>query len=97
VIIGLAYAALYFSGAMILLPSSGEDPIPGVIVPLHLLAMFAIVYSMGFAARRLVTLERQQPARFSDYRTTFFLFWFFPIGVWIIQPRVNRLLGTRAK
>jgi hypothetical protein len=22
---------------------------------------------------------------------TFFLFWFFPLGVWLVQPKVNRL------
>jgi len=43
---------------------------------------------------RLVTLERRQPVTFFDYSGPFFLFWFFPIGVWFIQPRVNKLLGT---
>jgi hypothetical protein len=25
----------------------------------------------------------------------FFLIWFFPIGVWIIQPRINRLYAVK--
>jgi hypothetical protein len=28
---------------------------------------------------------------FYDFSGPFFLLWFFPIGIWIIQPRINRL------
>jgi hypothetical protein len=30
-------------------------------------------------------------AGFYEYSGPFFLIWFFPIGLWIIQPRINRL------
>jgi len=94
--IGLAYAWVYICAALMLLPflDDAADTIPGWIVPLHLLGMLGIFYAMAFAAKRLVTLERRQPVTFFDYSGPFFLFWFFPIGVWFIQPRVNKLLGT---
>ena len=28
---------------------------------------------------------------FYDYAGAFFLLWFFPLGIWILQPRVNAL------
>jgi uncharacterized membrane protein len=95
-IIGLAYAVLYMFGGMIFLSRTADtgQGIPGFIFPLHVLAMFGIFYAMAFTAKRLITLERQQEVTFFDYSGAFFLFWFFPIGVWIIQPRVNKLLGS---
>lgn len=95
-IIGLAYAAIYIAGALIFLPrqmGTGQG-MPGFIVPMHLLAMFAMFYALLFTAKRLVTLERKQEVTFFEYSGPFFLLWFFPIGVWFIQPRVNKLLGT---
>jgi len=59
-----------------------------IIIPLHLFSMFAMFYSLYFVAKELTASEKQAPA---DFVGEFFLLWFFPIGVWIIQPRVNRL------
>ena len=94
--LGLAYAAFYLVGALMLLPSttSPGKGLPGFIIPMHLLAMFAIFYALAFTAKQLVTLERQQKVSFFEYSGPFFLLWFFPIGVWFIQPRVNQLLGN---
>jgi hypothetical protein len=29
----------------------------------------------------------------NDYIGEFFLFWFFPIGIWFIQPRINNIVS----
>jgi hypothetical protein len=29
--------------------------------------------------------------KFKDFVGEFFLVWFFPIGVWILQPTINKL------
>jgi len=63
----------------------------GVIIPLHLLAMFCILYVFTFVAKNLAMVETGKPASLSDYAIPFVLLWFFPIGVWMIQPKVNRL------
>lgn len=96
--LGLVYASIYLIGAFIFLPGTSDldQEMPGFIVPLHLLAMFAIFYSLVFTAKQIVTLERKQPVSFFEYSGPFFLFWFFPIGVWFIQPRVNKMLGNNA-
>ncbi len=63
-------------------------------VPLHLFSMFCIFYCLYFNAKALKTVEWQKPVTFSDFAGEFFLIWFFPIGIWIIQPRINKLFDA---
>lgn len=97
-VLGLIYTAVYFLGVLLFISSSTHptQEIPKFILPMHLLAMYAIVYAMLFTAKRLVTLERKQEVTFFEYSGPFFLLWFFPIGVWFIQPKVNKTLGKSA-
>jgi hypothetical protein len=46
-------------------------------------------------SKSLVLAETGKPASFYDYAGPFFLLWFFPVGIWIVQPRVNRLYSER--
>jgi hypothetical protein len=88
-----AFAGYYFFPAMI--ESARNLPaFAPIIFPMHFLAMAAIFFVMGFAAKNLVMAERQSPARFSDYAGPFFLMWFYLIGIWFVQPRVNRLVAA---
>ena len=80
-------------------PVRGEQPgliIFAVIFPLHLFCMFCMFYCLYFNAKALKTVELQKPVTFSDFAGEFFLLWFFPIGVWIVQPRINKLFDTGA-
>lgn len=64
----------------------------GVIVSiLHILSIFGIFYSMYFAAKTLKTAELQREVAFKDFASEFFMFWFFPVGLWILQPRINEI------
>ncbi|MDB4903543.1 MAG: hypothetical protein JWQ63_2824 [Mucilaginibacter sp.] len=63
-----------------------------LIFPIHLFAMFCIFYSLYFLAKTLKTAELQREVTFSDFAGEFFLAWFFPIGVWILQPRINKMI-----
>jgi len=63
----------------------------GIIFPLHIFSMFCIFYCLYFNAKSLKAVEWQRPITFSDYAGEFFLIWFFPIGIWIIQPRINKI------
>lgn len=67
--------------------------IAGIIVPIHLFSIFCTFYCLYFIAKELKSVEWQRPVTFSDFAGEFFLIWFFPIGIWIIQPRVNRLFS----
>jgi hypothetical protein len=63
-----------------------------VIFPLHLFAMFCIFYIIYFVAKTFKTVELQRKVKFSDFAGEFFLVWFYPIGVWIIQPKINKMI-----
>lgn len=63
-----------------------------IVFPLHLFSMFCIFYSIYFAAKTIKTVELQRKVGFADFVGEFFLVWFFPIGIWIIQPKVNKMI-----
>jgi uncharacterized RDD family membrane protein YckC len=64
------------------------------LIPLHFFAFFCVFYDLYFASKSLALAETGKPVFFSDYAGAFFLLWFFPIGIWFIQPRINRLCGS---
>ena len=64
------------------------------IVPFHLFSIFCIFYCIYFNAKSLKVAELQREVSFSDYVVEFFLLWFFPIGVWFIQPRINKIFDV---
>lgn len=75
-------------------PENMEEPgtgIIGVIIPLHLFSVFCIIYSLYFIAKELKSVEWGRPVTFNDFAGEFFLIWFYPIGIWFIQPRINKL------
>lgn len=59
---------------------------------LQIVSVFGIFYSIYFAAKTLKTVELQREVKFADFAGEFFLFWIFPIGIWILQPRVNKII-----
>jgi hypothetical protein len=89
IMIGMAYVFTHFIG--------NSNPAPTffaaffLIIPIHLFSMFCIFYCFYFTARTIKTVELQRPVSTSDYIGEFFLIWFFFIGVWILQPRINKL------
>ncbi len=64
-----------------------------IIIPLHLVSMGCIFYCMAFIARTIKSIELERNAHFSDYFAEFFLIWFYPIGIWILQPRINKIFS----
>ncbi|AYB30315.1 hypothetical protein [Chryseolinea soli] len=63
----------------------------GIIFPLHFFVMFCIFYCNYFVAKTFKTVELQRETTFSDFVGEFFMIWFYPIGIWIIQPKVNKM------
>jgi len=92
-IIPIAYFVLYLTLFLPSLLNFQVEPIIFLIImPLHLFAMFCMLYSIYFTAKTLKTAELQRIAHSSDYIGEFFLIWIFPIGVWFIQPRINKIV-----
>jgi hypothetical protein len=62
-----------------------------IIIPCHLFAIFCMFYVLYFLAKTIKTAELQRETKFDDYAGEFFLMWFYPVGIWILQPKVNKL------
>jgi type IV secretory pathway VirB3-like protein len=92
--VALAYPVLYGFAVPTLFVSS-NPALAAVLLPLHLFAMICLIYDLYFVSRSLALAETGTPKVFSDFAGTFFLLCFFPIGVWIVQPKVNRYMGPR--
>lgn len=103
--IGLAYS-FFFVGLITLFMYNLPNIIVGVIsisnlgtiltifTVVHFFAMFCLLYCLYFAAKTIKTVELQRETTFSDFIGEFLLIWFFPIGVWIVQPKINELVAT---
>jgi hypothetical protein len=63
-----------------------------IVLPLHFAAVACIFYCFYFIAKTIKTVELQREVRFSEFTGEFFLIWFYPIGVWLIQPRINKII-----
>jgi hypothetical protein len=95
----LLFVTLFMGVQLNGLMTNGTEPSVGligvlvaVIVPLHLFSMFCIFYSLYFVAKTFKTVELQREVNFSDFAGEFFLFWFYPIGIWIVQPKINKMI-----
>jgi len=74
---------------------NGIGPNPGIfglIIPFHLFSMFCIFYCLYFVAKVFKTVELQRKVTFSDFAGEFFMIWFYPIGIWIVQPKINKMI-----
>jgi hypothetical protein len=63
------------------------------IVP-GLYLSFAIFQTLIFACKTIAKIELRREVSFGDYFTNLVLLFFFFIGVWILQPKINRLIAT---
>jgi len=93
----LVYPILYIPVFIFMVLRPLHPAMLEVTLPLHLLAMFCMFYLLNFVSKNLVLAETHRVVRFYDYAGPFFLLWFFPIGVWAVQPRINRLYAERNK
>ncbi len=81
------------SYSIIMILSDGEGmEFEGVIALPFFYVFYALLYSISFPARILRTIELKRKVQFGDYFAEFFAFLFLPIGIWFIQPRINKML-----
>ena len=66
--------------------------IPKTAYSVHIVASLFIFSSIWTSAKAIVLAESHKKQKFDRYIGTFFLLWFFPIGIWFVQPRLNRLV-----
>ena len=59
--------------------------------------LFAFLHYLSFPVKTLKSIEIEKKARFGDYIVDFFLILFLPIGIWFLQPRINKILEPKEK
>ncbi|MEJ2004976.1 MAG: hypothetical protein P8X57_08460 [Cyclobacteriaceae bacterium] len=65
-----------------------------IIIPFHLFAMFCIFYTLYYNAVTLRSIELNREPDMTEYAVEMILFWIWPIGIWILQPRINAILSN---
>jgi hypothetical protein len=66
-----------------------------VVLPFHFFGAFLALYGLYFVTRALALAEKGKAVGASEWIVSFFLLWFFlPVGVWVVQPKINRLYAT---
>ncbi|MFC4870783.1 hypothetical protein [Negadavirga shengliensis] len=58
-------------------------------------ALFTWLYALTYLAKTLVRTERKSAVRSADYFSEFIMAVFLPIGIWFLQPRINRVYEGR--
>lgn len=95
-IIPIVYILFFFGFFMTSFATGEPDPrIFAVIIPLHLFSMICIFYCLYFVAKTFKTAELQRNVTFSDFAGELFMIWFYPIGIWIIQPKINKMVNEQ--
>ena len=85
------FFVIYFT---IMYLNNGEEyNFTGVYAFLGLYVFYAFLQSYGFAGRIIKSTELDRKSRKRESIGYFFLLIFLPIGIWILQPKVNRLLN----
>ena len=62
-----------------------------LIFPLVFLSVGCSIYTYYHTAKTIKLVEKGNTQRKPEFIGEFFLIWFYFIGVWILQPRINRL------
>lgn len=71
----------------------GRVDAPYYLTAIHVVAMVALFYAFYFVAKSLAGVEKGEDANLNDFAGYFFMLWFYPIGIWFFQPKVNRVFG----
>jgi hypothetical protein len=86
----------FFIASILFFNFDGFFPVTLIlIVPLHFFSIFCFFHNFYFVAKTVKTAEYQRSTTFGDYAGEFFLLWFYPVGVWFIQPKVNDVIAGK--
>ncbi len=76
----------------------GEDyEVEGIVALPLFYIMYALIYVFAYPMKLLKSIELKREVKFKDYWYLFFLMIFWIIGVWIVQPKLNRIINEENK
>ncbi len=65
-----------------------------LMFPLSIASLAINAFFLYYASKIIKTAELQREVTFKDHTNEFIMLWFYPIGVWFIQPLINKLGRT---
>jgi hypothetical protein len=81
--------------SIIMILSDGQGmTFNGLIALPFFYVFYAFLHSIVFPAKTLKSIELGKKASFGEYLGDFFLIVFLPIGIWFLQPRINRIIRS---
>lgn len=96
--VGSALYAVVYSGYGQLEEATREsllvvEVISTLRVPLLTLGLVSVLYPVAFAAKNIAQLMRPTSGSLIEWWVVFTALLCFPIGVWLLQPWANKLIG----
>ena len=67
------------------------SPFRPIVAPLAFVYAICVIYMIHFVSKSVAEAERGKRVSFEQYVGLFFLLCLFPVGIWVIQPKINRL------
>jgi hypothetical protein len=61
---------------------------------LAVIVLMAVFYCFYFVSNVLVSMEKNRNVSFNEHRLEFFLFFFFIVEVWVLQPRIRAIVKS---
>jgi hypothetical protein len=80
------FSALYFGLVLV-----ADLKFPPWLWPLHVVSMLSNLYTIYFVSKALALVRSTNTRSVNNQSVLFLLLLFFPIGIWFVQPMVNRL------
>ncbi|MEM8485967.1 MAG: hypothetical protein AAF564_10485 [Bacteroidota bacterium] len=81
-------------GVVSTLMISATDSVTGLMRLLNIASFSCIVYLLVIVAKSYVRTQSDSSITFMDYAGIAVLLWIFPLGVWLIQPAVNKMYSA---
>ena len=89
---------VFASYSLIAIISDGKGMVfNGLAAIPFLYNFYAFVYFCAFPAKIIKSIELNKEAELGEYIADFFLILFLPIGIWFIQPRINKIVQNQIK
>jgi hypothetical protein len=83
----LLFVANILITSILILGATSEE----FLLVLTLISFGFFIYAVLFTAKTLKTTELRRVAGISEYIGDFLLFILFPLGIWFLQPRINKI------
>jgi len=83
--------------SIIIIYKGEEAKFSGIYALIGFYIFYAFLQSFGFAGRIIKSIELNRKSKKRESIGYFFLFVFLPIGIWFLQPKINKLNNNKTE